>query len=101
MTAEIHAGDIGTVFEVTVQEDGIALDISTATTKQFVFKKKSGALLTVDAEFVTDGSDGKLSYTTVSGDLNEVGQWQIQVYVVLPTGSWRSDVQYFDVYKNL
>lgn len=101
MTAEIHKGDIGTVFEVTVQENGAALNISSATTKQILLRKPSGTVLTKTASFVTDGTNGKISYTTVAGDLSEDGQWKIQAYIVLPTGSWHSDAQRFDVYPNL
>lgn len=101
MTAEIHVGDVGTVFEVTVQENGVALNISTATTKQILLRKPDGTVLTKSAAFVTNGTDGKISYTTIAGDLSSEGQWKIQAYIVLTTGSWHSDAQRFDVFPNL
>ena len=33
-------GDIGTVIEVTVQDARVAVDVSTATTKKFVFASR-------------------------------------------------------------
>lgn len=99
---EIHKNDIGTIIEVTVQDDTVAVDISTATAKEFIFVKPSGAKVTVTASFSTSGVDGKLRYTTVSGDFfDETGSWRLQVRVVLPTGAWRSDITIFDVYANL
>lgn len=103
---DLHIGDIGTVIKVTVQDKDAncvltALDVSTATTREFIFKKPSGDKLTVTATFTTDGTDGQIEYATVDGDLDEVGEWKIQVYIVLPGGSWRSEIGSFKVSKNL
>jgi len=98
---EIHVGDIGTVFKGTVMDDTVAVDISGATTKQIILKKPSGEKLTKTAIFVTDGSDGQIAYTTISGDLDEPGGWEIQAKVILASGTWYSDVGNFDVHPNL
>lgn len=104
--AEIHLNDIGTVFRATVKDkacDGTSsvLDVGAATTLNMIFKSPSGVVSTKNAVFTTDGSDGQIQYITVDGDLNEVGQWKLQVYIVLPSGSWRSDVGTFYVHENL
>ena len=98
---EIHVGDIGTVFQVTVLDGGEAIPLQTATTKQLIFTKPSREKLTKAAAFVTDGSDGKIKHTSVSGDLDESGNWKIQAYIVLPGGSWKSDIGEFFVHPNL
>ncbi|MCE7738377.1 MAG: hypothetical protein GPJ50_03270 [Candidatus Heimdallarchaeota archaeon] len=98
---EIHEEDIGTIFEVTVKEDGSVVDVSTATTKEFHFKKPSGEILSKPTDFVTNGTDGKLKYTTIANDLDESGGWSIQVYLVLSSGTWSSDIIDFMVYKNI
>ena len=36
---EIHVNDVGTKFLVTVTDGSIAVDISSATTKQLIIKK--------------------------------------------------------------
>ena len=74
---EIHLNDIGTIFEVTVQDDGVIVDISGATTKEIIFKKSRGEVLTKAAVFSTDGVDGKMRYVAVAGDLDERGQWEL------------------------
>ena len=99
---EVHENDIGTVFKLTVKDqDGVIVDISSASTKQIIFKKPGGNILTKTASFQTDGTDGIIKYTTLSGDLNEKGIWQIQAYVVITAGTFYSDVLEFKVYPNI
>lgn len=103
---EVHLGDIGTIFRVTINDcdsAGVqsAIDISAATTLQLIFKPPKGASVTKTAVFTTDGTNGQIQYVTVSGDINETGRWKLQAYIVLPSGSWRSDIGFFDVFENL
>jgi hypothetical protein len=82
--------------------DGVSVvDISTATTKQIIFRKPDKTLLEKTASFVIDGTDGKLKYTTIANDLDINGKWNLQVRVVLPTGDWHSDIYEFTVHANL
>jgi hypothetical protein len=99
---EVHKGDIGTVFELTVKDDGAVINISTVSVKQIKFKKPSGTVIIQTAEFKTDGSDGILTYTTLADDLNAAGSWRIQAYVEWAAG-WKghSDVVLFDVHPNV
>lgn len=98
---EIHQEDIGTILETTIKNDNAPVDISIATTREILLKKPSGALLTRTGILVTDGTDGKMKYTTISGDLDEVGVWQIQGHIIIPDGEWHSDIKDFSVFSNL
>ena len=98
---EIHQNDIGTAFTITIQDGTTAVDISTATTKKIVFKKPSGTKLTYDTAFVSDGTDGKIKYNVVAGDLDEVGTYKLQSYVVISDGTFYTDIQTFKVHRNL
>ena len=98
---EIHQGDIGTILRLTVKDGTDAIDLSAATTKEIVLRKPSGSMVTKDATFTTDGSDGQIQYTTVADDLDEAGIWRIQARVVLLGGTWRTDIARFEVYENL
>jgi hypothetical protein len=98
---EIHIGDIGTVFEVELKDCLTIVNISSATVKQIIFQKPTGEVLTKTAIFSTDGTDGKLRYITVANDLDLAGTWKIQAKVVLPSGTWSSNVDKFKVYSNL
>lgn len=98
---EIHVGDIGTVFTVTVKDGDSAVNLSSASTKQIIIKKPSGTKLTKNAGFVTDGTDGKISYALISGDLDETGMHKLQAYVVISDGTFYSDITSFKVHRNL
>ena len=98
---EIHVGDIGTVFSVTVKDGTTVVDISNASTKQILLQDPDGTTQTKTAEYETDGTDGVIKYTTVSGDLTLAGTWKIQAKVVITAGTWNTDVQEFKVYANL
>ena len=98
---EIHVGDIGTVFEVTLMDGSSVVDLSSATTKELVFRKPDGVKLTKTAAFKTDGTDGIITYTSVTDDLDTAGTWRLQAHVVIGGGTWRSDIGDFKVHENL
>jgi len=101
---EIHQGDIGTQFDITVYDNTTALNVSSASVRQFEFTKPSLTKVAVAASFggSSSGTDGKLCYTTAASNfLDEVGDWQMQVYLEMSTGIWHSDINTFHVYRNL
>lgn len=98
---EIRMEDIGTKFKITVKDGSSVVDISGATTKQLIFKKPGGTKLTKTAVFFTDGTDGIITYDTLSGDLDEDGMWKVQGYVVLSSGTYHTDIHRFKVHRNL
>ena len=105
-TEQSHVNDIGTIFRVTVYDKtstgGTSVaDISTATSKTFYFRTPSGSTISRSAVFTTDGSDGKIEYASVDGDLSAPGNWELQAKIVSPDGSFNTDVGNFRVYENL
>lgn len=101
---EVHKGDIGTTFMVTIKDENDTVkDISAYTTRQLLFRKPDGStVLTKTASFYTDGTDGKIYYTTVSGDLDTVGIWRLQAYLHNGSTNYRkSNVGTFSVFDNL
>jgi len=100
--SEIHLGDVGTTFIVTVtNSSGGALAISNATVKELTFQRPDSTALTKAADFVNDGNDGKIKYTTITGDLSMTGSWKIQAHIVTPMGGWRTSTANFTVLPNL
>jgi hypothetical protein len=103
---ELHKNDYGTLIKVLVNNtdsagNNAADDISAMTTKQFILKKPDGTKLTKTASFSVDGTDGYLEYTIIDGDLNAVGDWELQVYLASVSGQWYSDTVKFKVHANL
>lgn len=98
---EIHLGDIGTIFRLTIVDCDVPVDISSASTMEITFKPPQGASKVKTPVFNTDGTNGIIDYTTIVDDLDEVGQWKMQARVTLPTGTWRSNIETFKVHSNL
>ncbi len=99
---EIHIGDLGTVFEVTVTDNAVPVNIATATLMQIIFVKPDKTKVTNTAVRSGDGTDGKMRYTIEANtELDQKGKWKIQGIVTLPTGTWSTDIDSFKVYKNL
>lgn len=97
---EIHLNDIGTKFRVTVMEGDTAVDLTGFSSIDFIFLKPDKTPLNVTGT-AEDVPNGIVSYTTVSGDLDQTGRWKIQIALVLPAWTGKSNVTEFTVYPNL
>lgn len=113
MADQIHVGD-GIPHRATIVETvaGVRtpVDISTATTKNLIFRKTAtGTVVTKAGEFVTDGTDGELEYDPdvdgtlddISDFLDESGIWEVQGYVVIDGRPYSSDIHVFEVFPNI
>lgn len=104
---EAHVNDIGTIFRVTVNDTtstggSTVADISDATTITFTFKRPDGTTFSKSGSFTSDGSDGKVQYTTVDGDLDSAGTWSLQVLIVTSGGlTHNTSVATFRVFENI
>ena len=85
---DARRGDIGVRLEVQfVDSVGAAINLSGASAKRIHIQKPDGTVLTKDASFTTDGTDGKIYYTTASGDLSTEGDYYMQGYAVYGTNT--------------
>lgn len=98
---EIHVDDIGVVFKVLIKDADVVQDISTATTKEILFLKPDGSTLTKTASFTTDGADGYIQYTSISGDLSLAGIWKIQAHIIMGALNIHTDISPFRVFSNI
>ena len=101
LTGQVFVNDIGTVFRATIKEDDVVVPVDSATTQQFIFQPPDGVSFTRITVFTTDGTDGKIEYVTVNGDLSVGGQWKIQAYLVLSAWTGHSEIVQFKVYDKL
>jgi hypothetical protein len=82
---DMQATDEGTLIEITVVDgDGVAVDISAANTKEFIFKRVgTTSPFTKTAVFDgTGGTNGILQYTTTATDFLLPGDYEVQAHVV-------------------
>lgn len=75
----IQVNDYGMVGIITLKQNGVAANISSYTTVQYILQKPSYESITKTAALYTDGTDGKVTYTFADGDIDEAGVWKLQV----------------------
>lgn len=98
----VQQGDIGARFLVTITDTaGTVVDISGATTKEITIRPSGGASVTRTADFLTDGTDGKLFILSQSGDLDSAGFYEIQAKVIISGATNRSRLGKFWVEEKL
>lgn len=99
----LFVGDYGTHFIATVRnpDTGAVEDVSSANDIIFTFEKHDKTILAVTGVLNTDGVDGKVLYVILPGEINQSGQWRVQVKVILPVGGWSSSINAFNVNKIL
>ena len=101
MASYIHKGDTGTKLLITIKDNGGVVDISSASSLSIFIKRPDGTVLTRAGILETDGTDGKMYYIIVAGDLNEAGLYKIQAQVTLTSGAFYSSTAGFKVHCNL
>lgn len=102
MRDEIHLNDIGTEFLATIKDGDDDVDLSAATTLEFLaLPQATGASLKTWTGVLPSGETSKISYVTTINDLDVEGVWSIQAHIVSPAGNWHSDVCEFTVHPVL
>lgn len=103
MADQIHVGDFGTVYELTIKENAAAVDVSSFTTLEIFWLKPDGTtLVTNTAVFSTDGTNGKIKYvTTTNAEINQAGTWKMQGHISKAGEEHRSSIVTFPVINNL
>jgi hypothetical protein len=98
-----QVGEQGRTLEVAFTDDeGDAIDLSSYTTKQIIYRKPGAAAVTLTAAFVTDGTDGLIDYDVDSTSFfDTAGAWTKQG-IVSKTGDVRkTKIEQFHVFGNL
>jgi hypothetical protein len=87
----IRVGDVGVVVELVIEEDLddvlTPVDLSTATNSTLTFSRPDGTTFTVGAAR-TVGAGGQITYQLQAGDIDQVGNWPVQGFVVFTTGQF-------------
>jgi hypothetical protein len=97
----VQQNDAGLAYTVTINDANGPFDVSRASLVQYLFQKPDGSMLTVNASFVNDGTDGQVVYITGPSDFDQPGTWSHQVYIVIGSSHKYSNTTRFKVYPNL
>ena len=104
MASEIHQNDVGTRFLITVKDDDDLVNISGvggSTIHQISFRKPSDSVINRNATLQDFGISGVMFYDTIAGDLDEAGLYKLQAKVVVPSGTYYTDIYSFKVHSNI
>jgi len=82
---KIEQAAVGVRFVVEILDNGVAVDISAATTMEVCLRAPSGGDKVKTATFTNTGSDGKIQFDTVVTDLDELGRWKVGAHIITPT----------------
>lgn len=102
----IYKETYGYEIEATITEydsnsnSWVAKDISGFNTKTFIIKSPlpAGTVLTVDASFVNDGTDGLMTATITGTTLTDsLGTWRFQAKLSNDTQMFKSSIGRFEV----
>jgi len=99
---EIHVGDIGTNFIVTIyKEDSAIFNLSGATSLTIRFFSSARVSKDRVASLYTNGTDGKVVYSLADGDIDVSGGWTYQVIIEIAGNNWNTNIVPFTVYPNI
>lgn len=99
--SDIFTGQI-LPFEFTVSDqDGVIVNLASATLLEIIFKRPDKTTFKRTAALVGDGTDGKITYTTVISDLDAAGSWNNQAEVTVGGVLYPSTISEFTVFTSL
>lgn len=99
---EIHVGDKGTQFTVTLYDGTSVVDLSAATNISLEFKLPTGTVATSTGTITGSGTAGMFSFTVDTSTTWAVdGKWRMQAVVSFSSSKFRSDIYEFRVFPNL
>lgn len=95
------ASNVTLTLVITRELSDAVLDISSATTNDFIFKKPDGTTFTRPATKVGGGSTGRLRYALGVGELDQAGVWRLQADLDFNAYTGRTSIVDFNVNGNL
>lgn len=108
---QLQISDVGVTFVLTFKEQDpaqpdnpdalIVVDISSGTSMTVEFRKPDGSTISRTGTLYTTGTDGKLKYTTIAGDIDISGTWELQGKATIGGWNGRSNKVSFVVKKNV
>lgn len=100
MASEIHVDDVGTRFLITIKEDDVAIDISTATSISIYIKRPDDSMLGRNGT-ISDGPNGQLYYDIQAGEFNDAGLYKLQGRVSIGSSTYYTSIYNFQVHCNV
>lgn len=101
MANPMHVNDYGAIINITVKDQSNnPVDLSSVTSHNIYFRKPDKTVVTTSG-VVSDATNGIITYTVPSGQLDLVGIFSIQARVITPSGQFSSNISEFRVDPNI
>lgn len=98
----IHVGDTGTRITLVLQDQGSALDVSSASTLECKLTRPDGTSVdNITLSLTTSGADGSVFFLSLVSHFTLAGYYKLQAHIVDSPGDWHSNVLELRVWPNL
>ena len=98
MPCSYFVGDVGDVLEIVMSGCAGITNLGSAVSQKLLIGFPDGSTVQKDGSLTANPADGKIQYTSVSGDLSFVGTHTLQGWVHFNDGTKRySDITTFEV----
>jgi nitrogen fixation protein FixH len=99
--SDLQVGNVGSILRFTVvDQDGTVVDVSTATLVLYL-RNPQERLLTKTPTLTSSGTDGRIQYALITGDLDIPGQWTAQARATISSNVFYSNVVTVPVQGNI
>jgi hypothetical protein len=96
----LFIGESGVIFDFTLKDDGVEIDVTGVTTAEVILKPTTGSAITRPLTIV-DAPTGKVRYVLGAGDIPTAGTWSVQVHLILPSGEFYSAIEKIAAWAHL
>jgi hypothetical protein len=102
----IQVGATNLAIKLQIKEGNEILNLVSASVSAssitIIIEKPNSTLISASASYFNDGTDGIVFYrTSGSSDLDQVGNYNVQAYLIMPDFSGYTTPVTFTVYENL
>ena len=99
---KVFIGDTGTNIILTIKnQDDTVIDVSTATTHEIKMRRAAGTKVTKTSSFTTDGTDGKIQFTSLATDFSVRGVYKFQAHIVDGGADYHTTIYEQEVFETL
>lgn len=85
----------------TITDGETPRDLSSLTTNEFIVKPPTAVKYAVNTVFENDGTDGKVKYQVVKGEIDAKGEWRFQYHGENAGTEIFTEIARFEVRDNL
>lgn len=99
--SNLRVGNVNVKIVLTIKDNDSIVDISSSEEKKIIIRKPDGKSYTKDAQFLTNGIDGKILYYTVKEDFPVAGLYKVQGSVIVDGKTYHTSIEHIRIQLSL